>query len=70
LQVEIAAIHSAFVCDSWSLALMESAGRLLITLADFNRPVLAAELANPGLTCNAITFVYACAIQKWFVSLP
>jgi hypothetical protein len=23
LQVEIAAIHSAFVCDSWSLALME-----------------------------------------------
>ena len=62
LRVEIAAIHPACVCDSKSRALMESAGRFLITLADSRSPVPTSGSADPGLTCNAITFIYACAI--------
>ena len=59
-QEKIAAIHSACVCDVRSRALMEYAGRRLITAADCRSPMFAS--ANPGLTCDVITLKNACAI--------
>ena len=55
-QVGIAAIHSACVCGVWPRALMESAGRCLITSADSLSPVAVPGLNDLGLTCFAITF--------------